>query len=343
MKYFTGIVCAGILFLSSCVSDKAKDVKPEIPVAAKPAAGVFITNEGNFTWGNASVSYYNFSNQQVTEDAFKAANNRQLGDVCQSMSIINGKAYIVVNNSFKIEVVTPDSLKSIGVISGLGSPRYILAVNDTKAYVTDYKRNAVYVVDLSTNNVIKEIPCKGWTEELVMAGNKVFITNIRKQYLYVVNPVSDIIEDSIKIGLNAYSIKTDKYDKVWVLAGKNGSVAATLHRINPVNNSIEQTLSFKTSDNPGSLQINGTKDTLYYLNKGVCRFPVSEASLPVTTLVSQGNMLFYGLGIDPVSGVIYVSDAIDYVQQGIVYRYHPSGTLLNSFKVGATPGSFCFY
>jgi len=343
MKYITGFVCAGFLFLSSCVSDKAKDVKPEIPVAAKPSAGVYITNEGNFTWGNASVSYYSFSDQQVTEDAFKAGNNRQLGDVCQSMSIINGKAYIVVNNSFKIEVVTPDSLKSVGVISGLSSPRYILEVNDNKAYVTDYKRNAISVVDLSTNNVIKEILCKGWTEELVLAGNKVFVTNIRKHYLYVVNPVSDIIEDSIKIGLNAYSIKTDKNNKVWVLAGRNGSVAATLHRINPVNNTIEQTLSFNTSDNPGSLEINGTKDTLYYLNKGVCQFSISGASLPGAVLVPQGNMLFYGLGIDPTSGVIYVSDAIDYVQQGMVYRYLPNGNLLNSFKAGTTPGDFCFY
>ncbi|GAL86876.1 hypothetical protein Alfi_2284 [Sporocytophaga myxococcoides] len=314
-----------------------------MPVAAKPASGVYITNEGNFTWGNASVSYYNFSDQLVTEDAFKAANNRQLGDVCQSMSIINGKAYIVVNNSFKIEVVTPDSLKSVGVISGLSSPRYILAVNETKAYVTDYKRNAVYVVDLSTNHVIKEIPCRGWTEELVMAGNKVFITNVRKQYLYVINPVSDIIEDSIKIGMNAYSVKTDKDNKVWVLAGRNGSVAATLHRINPVNNVIEQTLSFNASDNPSSLKINGTKDTLYYLNKGVCQLPISETSLHAITLIPQGNMLFYGLGIDPASGVIFVSDAIDYVQPGIVYRYQPNGTLLNSFKVGTTPGDFCFY
>lgn len=343
MRYITGFVCAGILFLNACVSDKAKDVKPEIPVVAKPAAGVYITNEGNFTWGNASVSYYNFSDHQVTEDAFKAANKRQLGDVCQSMSIINGKAYIVVNNSFKIEVVTPDSLKSVGVISGLSSPRYILAVSDTKAYVTDYKRNAIYVVDLSTNNVIKEIPCKGWTEELVLAGNKVFVTNIRKQYLYVVNPVSDVIEDSIKIGLNAYSVKTDKYNKVWVLAGKNGSVAAALHRINPVSNEIEQTYSFSTSDSPGSLEINGTRDTLYYLNKGVCQFSISDASLPGAVLVPQGNRLFYGLGIDPSSGVIFVSDAIDYVQQGIVYRYLPNGTLLNSFKVGTTPGDFCFY
>ncbi|WP_028979714.1 YncE family protein [Sporocytophaga myxococcoides] len=343
MKNITGFVCAGIFLLSACVSDKAKDVKPEIPVAAKPAAGVYITNEGNFTWGNASVSYYNFSDQQVTEDAFKAVNNRQLGDVCQSMSIINGKAYIVVNNSFKIEVVTPDSLKSVGVISGLSSPRYILAVGENKAYVTDYKRNAIYVVDLSTNNVIKEIPCKGWTEELVLAANKVFVTNVRKQYLYIVNPASDIIEDSIKIGLNAYSIKTDKNNKVWVLAGKNGSVAAKLHKINPITNAIEQSYSFNASDNPGSLEINGTKDTLYYLNKGVCQLSISDVSLPNAVLIPQGNMLFYGLGIDPASGVIYVSNAIDYVQQGIVYRHLSNGTLLNSFKVGTTPGDFCFY
>jgi len=342
MNYLKGIYIVGI-FLASCVSDKAKEIKPEIPVAVAPATGVYITNEGNYTWGNASVSYYNFSDQQVTIDAFKASNNRSLGDVCQSMSVINGKAYIVVNNSYKIEIVTPDSLKSLGVISGLTSPRYILPVSENKAYVTDYKRNAISVIDLLSNTLVKEIPCKGWTEELVLAANKVFVTNVRKQYLYVVDPLNDHIEDSIKIGLNAYSVKTDKNNNVWVLAGKNGSVAATLHRINPVNNAIEQTFTFRTSDNPSTLKINGTGDTLYYLNKGVCRLSIDDPTLPESTLIPQGSRLFYGLGIDPASGIIYVSDAIDYVQQGWVYRYLSDGTELNSFKVGITPGDFCFY
>jgi hypothetical protein len=41
--------------------------------------------------------------------------------------------------------------------------------------------------------------------------------------------------------------------------------------------------------------------------------------------------------------MIYVSDAIDYVQKGKVYIYKPDGILSNSFSAGIIPGEFYFY
>jgi hypothetical protein len=39
---------------------------------------------------------------------------------------------------------------------------------------------------------------------------------------------------------------------------------------------------------------------------------------------------------------IYVGDAIDHRQNGIVHRYAPSGKLIDEFKVGISPGNFGF-
>ena len=36
------------------------------------------------------------------------------------------------------------------------------------------------------------------------------------------------------------------------------------------------------------------------------------------------------------------SDAVDYVQDGTVYRYTRAGVFVDSFRVGITPGAFCF-
>jgi hypothetical protein len=59
-------------------------------------------------------------------------------------------------------------------------------------------------------------------------------------------------------------------------------------------------------------------------------------------MIDADERLLYSLGVDPVSGDIYLSDAIDYIQAGLVFRYNRYGTLLDSFTAGIIPGSFCF-
>jgi len=44
----------------------------------------------------------------------------------------------------------------------------------------------------------------------------------------------------------------------------------------------------------------------------------------------------------PRRGDVYVADAIDYQQQGIVYRYSSEVKLIDEFYVGIIPGAFCW-
>ena len=53
--------------------------------------------------------------------------------------------------------------------------------------------------------------------------------------------------------------------------------------------------------------------------------------------------MYYALGYDPVSGMIYASDPLDYSQNGRIYRFKAAdGTSLGSFEAGIVPGSFWF-
>lgn len=338
---FAGIISLLISF-TACRSDKP-EIIDQTPVVAG-AKSVYITNEGNFQFGNASVSFYNPDQNVVVEDIFKANNDRNLGDVCQSISYFNEKFYLILNNSHKIEVVNSSNFQSVATINGLNSPRYFLAINNQKAYVSDIYDNQIAIVDLNSNSISGHIPCSGWTEELLMISGKVFITNPYRSKIYVVNPISDQITDSISIGYGSNSLKEDKYGKLWVLCGGNSSnIAGGLYRINPATNAVEQSFEFTSaSSTPGRLQINGTNDTLYWLNNGIFRMSIETTVIPNTPFIGSSGMNYYGLGIDPTTNEIYVSDAVDYVQKGVIYRYRSNGSLISTFKAGIIPGEFYF-
>lgn len=341
--YFFLLAGCAVQFFG-CRKDNPED-KQQVKFTTGISGGVFITNEGNFQFGNAKVSYYDNASATAVEDLFQPANNISLGDVCQSMYLFNGKAYVVVNNSGKIVVVNPKTFVQETVISGMGSPRYFLPVSNNKAYVTDLYANAVSIVDLNGNIKTGTIACSGWTEEMALVYGKVFVTNEKSNKVYVINTANDAMEDSIQVGFNSNSIRQDKNGKLWVLCSGNqkNNIPGSLHRIDPITKQVEQSFQFSnTTDSPWKLRMNATNDTLYFLNNSVFRMAIGAANLPSTAFISNGKSVFYGLGIDPKNGVIYISDAIDYVQRGAIYRYKSDGTLINTFKAGIAPGDFCF-
>src|SRR6478609_285942 len=90
--------CAALLFIfSSC----KREPEEPIPVQQSYIGGVYVVCEGNYGSGNSTISFYNKGT--VANDIFKAANGRPIGDQAQSITIYKDKAYVLVQNSGKIE------------------------------------------------------------------------------------------------------------------------------------------------------------------------------------------------------------------------------------------------
>lgn len=332
------------LLVASCIKDE-----PPKPgggtVVTTGSNGVYITNEGNFQFGNASVSFYADGMTDAVEDLFQPANHRPLGDVCQSMYFFHNKAYLVVNNSGKVEVVNAHTFVSVATIPGFRSPRYFLPVSNNKAYVTDAYANTISIVDLSSHTITGTIACQGWTEALWLAYGHVFVSNENSNKLYVIDSANDIITDSITISFGANAIVEDKNGKLWVLcSGKPAQgMHASLYRIDPLSRTVESTYTFShASDAPWRLHINGSNDTLYFLNGDCYRMDINEHVLPASPFILADGRNFYGIGIHPANGQVYIADAIDYVQRGKIYVYNADGGLETSFLAGIIPGAFYF-
>lgn len=327
--------------LPACRKDKPEP-REEQPAAATDH-GVYIINEGNFNWGNAAVSWYNKATGQAVEDLYAPANGTPLGDVLQSMTLHNGNGYLVVNNSGKVVVVDPDNFRAVATITGFTSPRYLLPVGNNKAYVSEMQGNKVRVVDLASNSMIGDITCRGWTEEMALAAGKVFITNESRKYVYVVDPGTDAVADSIAVSSGGNSIVEDANGKLWVACKGGGGTPPALCRINPATLQKEATFNFPgSSASPWRLAVSGDGNTLYFLNGGVFRMGIADNALPALPFIAEQGRNFYGLGTDPQEGTVYVADAIDYTQRGRVFRYTAEGAPMDDFLAGRIPGGFVF-
>jgi hypothetical protein len=346
MKKFGSVLlfaCGLLLLHVSCKKETPTDNNDTDMIKEH---GVFIVNEGNYMWSNASVSYYNFSNGKYFEDIFDEKNNRPLGDVAQSIAVKDGKAYIVVNNSNKIEIVDLNYFTSVGVINGLTSPRYILPVTSTKAYVSDLYSNSITIVDLNSNAKTGSIPCKGSTEEMLLTGNEVYVTNTRTDKIYIVNCNSDAVADSIQVGFASNSLAVDKNGKLWVFCAgdANNSIHASLHRVNMMTRLVEKSFSLPDAlDIWDKLRINAAKDTLYYMDKGIYQMPVDAIGLPSAPVIPQGSSVFHGLAVNPTDNSIFVADAVDYIQKGKVRYYSSTGVLKGTINTGVIPVDFFFF
>ncbi len=348
------------LWLFSCMDDDAlwETLEPGHPGALR---GVFIVNEGNFMYGNASLSFYDPEEKEIFNDVFFNTNGLPLGDVAHSMTIRENRGYVVVNNSGRIYVIDTETFALKGKITGLTSPRHIHFLSDEKAYVSDLYGQSITIVNPETLEITGSINVSNSdsdfyqhsTEQMVQYGKYVFVNCWSfDHHILVIDTETDEWVDAIEVIRQPQSMVMDRHDKLWVLAdggfpgSPHGQEEPGLIRIDAASRKVEKTFRFAIEDLPLSLAINGTRDTLYFINEHVYRHPVAAESAPELFFESPYSAQhaggFRALGVDPVSSEVYLGDAIDHVQPGVVYRLSPQALPLDTLRTGILPGSFAF-
>lgn len=353
---------AAVFSLQSC-SDDPDPVEAYTPHT--PEAGFYIVNEGGFNNSNTSISFYDRKTNTVTNNIFANRNVRPLGDQTQSMTIVGDTAYILVQNSNKIEVINATTAESITTITtGIFSPRYLAAVSKTKAYVSDWGADGVTgtvkVLDLSTLTITNSIDVGVGANQMVKSGNYMYVASMgsygrTENEIDVIDTRTDIVTEHISTGENPNSVRIDNNGNLWVAC--SGVVAYNEDFTIDEENTIKGSISKITPDHHEAFRLyvdeatyggvtgvtlsaDGTQ-AYYLFNDAIYHMSTTATTLP--TAAFKGPDSYYGLAIDTYDGTIIGCKAPSYSAAGTIELINPNGTVKNTFTVGIIPNGCAFF
>ena len=332
-----------ILFIlfSSCV--KLNPVENINNISINGNGLVLIGNEGNFQYGNASLSGYNKNTKEVVNNLYQNINQEPIGDVLHSISHIEHQLFLVVNNSGKILVIDDESFLKNYEINNLTSPRKIIKVDNSKFYITDIYANKIFIYN-QYDNSLDEITLSGWNEDMLMQNGKVFVGNITNNMIYVINSSDDLIIDSIHVGTSPVSIQEDSRGNLWVLSqgnlilNENPSIAI----IETQNHSVIKSFYLENNQSYSShLNIDNETNKVFLINKHIYKFQNLDDTIPQLILPNNNNN-FYNLRINPYNKDLYITDAKDYIQNGSLIIIDSIGNFKEVIETGIIPKSIIF-
>ena len=338
------VLLAAIMFAFSACTKTAEIV----PKGKYDVSGVFFVNEGNFSDKNGSLSFFNRTTDEVTNQLVEAENAAtKLGGIVQSVKIYNEKIYAIMQNDDKITVLDANTLKIVTTITGIVNP-YDIAFSGSKAYVTAWGAfsptfstpdASVKVIDLATNTVTKTIGygtyLLGITEHL----GKIYVADADANKVSIIETVNDTKSTNIAVSDYPARFVADRNGKLWVICSGLSNTSGALQRINPATNAIEKTLSNLTLQGYGYEKIATYEDKIFYIGgKSVFSVNIDNPVVPTTPTLTTTYSL-YGMGVSKLNGDIFVGEAT-FTRGSKVGKYAKTGTFIKEYTAGVGTSTF---
>lgn len=331
-----------VLTLASCTRNE----EPIIPAKGAYENGIFISNEGNFGKPNASITYVSNDLATVENDVYGKNNgNAQLGDVLQSIGYYGDNAYLVVNNSNKIEVVNRWTMKKSATLTeNVKSPRYLAFSND-KMFVTNNSWNSgkfVAVYSTSDHKYLTKIDFTDSVEKIFECGGKIVVQNAAwgtgKKISYI-NPSSTVLEGQTTVPNGDIQNIACYANFVYALA--NTSTDSYIYKISTSTKDIVATYTY-TGKKLKNLRIDENK--IYCtIGNSIYAMDVNTPTLGSTALVTVADNSWSTLyGFEVINGKIFTADAKGFSADSEVKVHSATnGSVLKTFTAGM--GSNGFY
>lgn len=365
-KYLLGlaVLLMGTAVMTSC--DPAEDY-PETYLQ-EYSTGAYVVNAGNmYSNIESSLTAIDYASSTATQNVFKAANGRSLGNTANDGIVYGNKIYLAVDQSNTIEVIdktTKKSIKQIKTTDLLGNaegvePRHIIA-DGGKVYFTTYG-GYVAAVDTISFALQKKWQVGSYPEGLVIGNGNLYVANSNYGKgggnISCINLSNDKVDTKNIEGVNnptgiyyaaglLYVLDNQYYDASYNAYGEN-----TLRTVE-----FAQGKSQKVADGnyavcvtPGATtrtDVEKVRPYFYVLNAPFGGTPsvsvlVAGSTQPQAMTLSEMPVSPCGIFADPLNGHIFVlsyrlgdSGYADYNGNGYVVEYDSAGQKQHEYETG---------
>ena len=336
------------------------DPEPDYSVP-EDQQGLFVFNGGNQGSSiDGSLSFINFSKQEVSNNVFAAKNNRSLGGTVQNGAVFKGALFIAVYGSKTIEVVdklTLESIKQIATPSTSDGPRYVVA-DDTYVYASLYSGEVIRI-NPATNEIDNTISVGPNPEEMVIANGFLYVVNsdglnydngyVNGKSVSKIDLSSFTEVKKIEVGVNPTRIATDGTNVYALSTGDyTPENPSSIWKIDAQDNATDTGIgaSWLAVQDGVLYTINSVFDenwmtTNYYITYNLSDMSVNSSAFLGENVVDAPA----GICIDAEGGNLFVSSYnlaygyASYDTEGYVNQYDLNGNLVKKYDVGVGP---CF-
>lgn len=363
-KYLLGlaVLLMGTAVMTSC--DPAKDY-PETYLQVY-STGAYVVNSGNmYSKIESSLTAIDYASSTATQNVFKTANGRTLGNTANDGIVYGNKIYLAVDQSNTIEVIdkkTKQSIKQIKTTELLGNaegaePRHIIA-GGGNVYFTTYG-GYVAAVDTTSFVLQKKWQVGNYPEGLVFGNHTLYVANSNYGAgggnISCINLSNDNVETKNIEGVNnptgiyyaaglLYVLDNQYYDASYNAYGENAlrAVDFAVGKSQKVADG-----NYAVCVTPGAItRTQVVRPYFYVLNAPFGGTPSVSAlaagsTQAQTMTLSEMPVSPCGIFVDPLNGHIFVlsykmgdKGTPDYNGNGYVVEYDRAGQKQHEYETG---------
>ena len=367
-KYLLGlaVLLMGTAVMTSCSDDNDG---PETYLQ-EYSTGAYVVNSGNmYSKIESSLTAIDYASSTATQNVFKAANGRSLGDTANDGIVYGNKIYLAVDKENTIEVIdktTKKSIKQINTTELLGKaegaePRHIIA-DGGKVYFTTYG-GYVAAVDTTDFALHKKWQVGNYPEGLVIGNGNLYVANSNYGAgggnISCINLSNDNVETKNIEGVNnptsiyyaaglLYVLDNQYYDASFNAYGENSLrtvefAQGTSQKVADGNYAACVTTGAATT---ARTSVEKVRPHFFVLNAPYGGTPsvsvfVAGITQPQPMTLSEMPVSPCGIFADPLNGHIFVlsyrlgdSGYADYNGNGYVVEYDSAGQKLHEYETG---------
>ncbi|MDR1593367.1 MAG: YncE family protein [Prevotellaceae bacterium] len=363
-----------LICLAACRNDGDDIIPPTETLVTDgntgPVKGFFLLNEGNMGSNKASLDYFDYETSVYHKNIFPERNPgvvNELGDVGNNIAIYGDKLYAVINCSHLVEVMDVNTAKHIATIA-IPNCRYIV-FDKGYAYVSSYAGPVLidpnarlgYIARIDTASLtVKDTCIVGYQpDEMVIAGDKMYVANSGGYRVPNYDNTVSVIDlttfkevRKIVAGINLHRLERDNYDNIYVTSrGDRKNIRSNTYILNTKTDMITHVLNLPAAE------LCAAGDSIYVcsveFNDNTGKNTVSYAIINTQTqsvvsrnFITDGTEknieIPYGIAVNPDTREIFITDARDYINPGMLYCFTPDGKKKWEVTTGDIPAHIVF-